>query len=231
MVEVGRKAPGFAAEDGTGETVELSDLKGRRVVLYFYPRDDTAGCTKEACGFRDLHDRFAAANAVVIGVSPDSARSHERFRDEHGLPFPLLVDADHAVASAYGAWGQKKFMGREFEGIIRSTFLIDEAGRVAAAWPKVKVAGHPEAVLAAVEGAGAAPAPSGGSEKKTATKKKAAQKKAAQKKATKKKAAAQKKATKKRAAKKKAAPKKATKKKAAKKKATKKAAKKKKASR
>lgn len=148
MIEVGQKAPEFELESHTGDTVRLGDLKGTRVVLFFYPKDDTSGCTKEACGFRDQLEPISAENTVVFGVSPDSAASHQKFRAKYDLNFPLLVDGDHAVASAYGAWGKKKMYGREYEGILRTTFVISPEGIVERVYERVKPAGHAEQVLA-----------------------------------------------------------------------------------
>jgi thioredoxin-dependent peroxiredoxin len=142
-------APDFDLATSTGH-VALKDLRGKRVVLYFYPKDDTPGCTKEACGFRDSTAKFADAGAVVIGVSPDSAASHDRFAAKYGLPFLLASDPDHATASAYGAWGPKKFMGRSFEGVLRSTFVIDGEGKIVSVFEDVKPEGHAEEVLAAL---------------------------------------------------------------------------------
>jgi len=150
-LEAGQKAPSFRLTDDAGDTVELSALRGQPVILYFYPRDNTPGCTKEACDFRDNMARVTGKGAVVLGVSPDSTRSHVRFREKHDLPFPLLVDEDHSAAEAYGAWGEKKMAGRTYMGIIRSTFLIDAEGIVARAWYKVKVRGHVDEVLEALE--------------------------------------------------------------------------------
>jgi len=141
-VEVGQKAPPFSLPDQDGKPVKLSDFKGKAVVLYFYPKDDTPGCTKEACSFRDEHSALKKGGAVVLGVSPDDSRSHARFAGKFQLPFPLLADTDHAVAEAYGAWGEKILYGRSFMGIVRSTFLIGRDGKVARVWPKVKVDGH-----------------------------------------------------------------------------------------
>lgn len=148
MPEAGVQAPAVSLTDQRGETVELESLRGKWVVLYFYPRDDTPGCTKEACSFRDSDAELAQAGAVVLGVSGDSEASHRKFADKHSLPFTLLSDGDHAVARAYGAWGLKKNYGREYEGIIRSTFLIDPEGNVAKVWPRVKPAAHGDEVLA-----------------------------------------------------------------------------------
>lgn len=151
MIEEGAKAPAFNLKDQDGKTVKLSDFAGKQVVLYFYPKDMTPGCTTEACDFRDNNAKLQKAGAVVLGVSPDSEKSHQKFIAKHELTFPLLVDADHAVAEKYGAWGEKSLYGRKFMGIIRSTFLIGPDGKVKKVWPKVKVAGHVDEVLAAVK--------------------------------------------------------------------------------
>jgi len=150
MPDVGDKAPAFNLEDQSGKSVKLSDLKGKTVVLYFYPKDDTPGCTREACAFRDEHSALKKAGAVVLGVSPDSGPSHAKFAGKYKLPFPLLADSDHAVSEKYGAWGEKSLYGRKFMGITRSTFLIDASGKVARVWPKVKVDGHVDQVLEAI---------------------------------------------------------------------------------
>ena len=150
MLDVGDKAPAFNLEDQSGKTVKLSDFKGKTVVLYFYPKDDTPGCTREACAFRDEHSALRKAGAVVLGVSPDSGASHAKFAGKYDLPFPLLADTDHAVSERYGAWGEKSLYGRKFMGINRSTFLIDGSGKVARVWPKVKVDGHVDQVLQAI---------------------------------------------------------------------------------
>jgi peroxiredoxin Q/BCP len=152
MIQAGDPAPDFELPSDGGETVRLRDLRGKKVVLYFYPRDDTSGCTREACGFRDALPDIEERNAVVLGVSPDSIRSHERFRDKYDLNFPLLADEDHSVAEAYGAWGKKKMYGREYEGVLRSTFLIGEDGRVEKAYRKVKPAEHAAEVLSELAG-------------------------------------------------------------------------------
>lgn len=146
----GDVAPAFSATTTDGSAVSLRELLGRDVVLYFYPRDNTPGCNKEACGFRDAHDGFRRRGAVVLGVSGDSQESHRKFTAKFGLPFPLLVDADHAIATAYGAWGEKSFMGRRFMGIHRVTFHIGPDGRVAHVWPKVEPEAHAAEVLAAL---------------------------------------------------------------------------------
>ena len=152
-LSAGDKAPAFTLQDAAGNKVKLSDFKGKFVVLYFYPKDNTPGCTQEACDFRDEHSALQKAGAVVLGVSPDSAASHQKFAAKYELPFPLLVDADHAVAEKFGAWGEKTLYGRKFMGIIRQTYLIGPDGKIARAWPKVKVAGHVAEVKAAIEAA------------------------------------------------------------------------------
>lgn len=151
MIEEGKKAPAFALKDQDGKTVKLADYAGKPVVLYFYPKDNTPGCTTEACDFRDQHGKLQKAGAVVLGVSPDKETTHAKFAGKFGLPFTLLADTEHAVAEKYGSWGEKSLYGRKFLGIIRSTFLIDPAGKVARVWPKVKVAGHVDEVLEAVK--------------------------------------------------------------------------------
>jgi thioredoxin-dependent peroxiredoxin len=147
----GSKAPDFQLTDDSGNVVTLADFAGRTVVLYFYPRDDTPGCTKQACGFRDHWKAFETAGVVVLGVSPDTVESHGKFKEKYGLPFPLLSDPDHKVASEYGAWGTKKLYGREFEGIKRSTFVIGEDGSLRKVFRNVRNPGdHWEAVLKAI---------------------------------------------------------------------------------
>jgi peroxiredoxin Q/BCP len=150
MPEVGDRAPAFTLPDQSGEPVKLSDFKGKAVVLYFYPKDDTPGCTREACSFRDEHSALVKAGAVVLGVSPDSTASHQKFAGKFKLPFPLLADTDHTVSEKYGAWGEKSLYGRKFMGITRSTFLIGKDGKVARVWPKVKVDGHVDEVQKAL---------------------------------------------------------------------------------
>jgi peroxiredoxin Q/BCP len=150
-IQEGETAPDFTLKDDQGNDVRLSDFRGKPVVLYFYPQDDTPGCTKEACAFRDRRADLQDKGAVVLGVSPDDVSSHGRFRDKYSLNFPLLADEGHQVAERYGAWGEKVFMGRKSTGIRRSTFLIDREGKVARAWKKVSVDGHDEQVLAALE--------------------------------------------------------------------------------
>ena len=150
-IEEGAKAPAFSLKDQSGETVKLADFKGKHVVLYFYPKDLTSGCTVEACEFKDEHAALKKKGAIVLGVSPDGEKLHQKFIAKHGLPFALLVDSDHAVAEAYGAWGEKSLYGRKYQGIIRSTFLIGPDGKVKRLWRKVKPKGHAAEVLAALE--------------------------------------------------------------------------------
>ena len=144
MLQKGDPAPDFTLPSDEGGEVTLSSLRGRKVVLYFYPKDDTPGCTVQACDFRDLTPRLGDVDAVVLGVSPDSVKSHRKFREKYGLNFPLLADEDRKVADAYGVWKKKKLYGRTFLGIERSTFLIDEQGRIEEIWRKVRPKGHAE---------------------------------------------------------------------------------------
>ena len=150
MIEKGTTAPNFTLPADDGSKITLSSLRGRKVVLYFYPKDDTPGCTTQACDLRDALPRFEGQDAVVLGVSPDSVESHGRFRDKYSLNFPLLADEDHAVAEAYGVWKQKSLYGRKFMGVERSTFIIDEDGVVIEAWRKVSPKGHAEKAAAAL---------------------------------------------------------------------------------
>ncbi len=143
----GDVAPGFKLSDQDGNVHRLGDYLGRTVVLYFYPRDETPGCTTQACSFRDSHEEILAADAVVLGVSVDDAESHRRFRINHGLPFPLLIDEDSTIAKEYGSWGEKVLYGRRFVGITRSTFVIGPDGRLVKVWKRARAAGHGEAVL------------------------------------------------------------------------------------
>jgi peroxiredoxin Q/BCP len=143
-------APDFELPADTGETIRLSALRGQRVILYFYPKDDTSGCTTQACGFRDAYPEISERNAVVIGISPDGAESHQKFKTKHDLPFLLLVDEQHSVAEAYGVWGEKKMYGKSYMGIIRSHFVIDEAGRILDAQVKVSPANSVSRALKAV---------------------------------------------------------------------------------
>jgi peroxiredoxin Q/BCP len=146
-LEAGRPAPGFSLEAHDGSTVSLADLAGGTVVLYFYPKDDTSGCTAEACEFRDLQADYDAAGARVIGVSPDPVKSHVKFRDTHGLPFTLLSDPDHEAAQAYGVWVEKSMYGKTYMGVERSTFVIGPDGVLREALYKVKPKGHAASVL------------------------------------------------------------------------------------
>lgn len=147
MPAVETEAPAFELKDQSGATVDSRELKGKWVVLYFYPKDNTPGCTKEACNFRDNYGAIKAKGAVVLGVSGDSEASHQKFRSKYELPFQLLADPGNEVARAYGAWGTKQNYGKTYEGIIRSTFVIDPAGRVAKVWKRVKPDAHGEEVL------------------------------------------------------------------------------------
>jgi thioredoxin-dependent peroxiredoxin len=178
--QTGDLAPDFQLKDQQGQDVKLSGLRGQHVVLYFYPKDDTPGCTREACDFRDEHSALRQAGAVVLGVSPDDSARHQKFATKYALPFPLLADTEHQVAEAYGVWGEKSLYGRKFLGITRATFLLDTEGRVARVWPKVKVEGHAREVLSSLRGD--APAPEAPAKKAAAPAKKAATKKAAAKK-------------------------------------------------
>ena len=150
MIEEGKPAPNFELRSDSGETVSLAGLRGKPVVLYFYPRDDTPGCTAQACGIRDAYGEFERAGAVVLGVSPDKAESHVKFKAKFDLPFTLLADPDHAVAEQYGVWGEKKNYGKTYMGIIRSTFVIDPDGKLKRVMRNVKPATHADDVLAAL---------------------------------------------------------------------------------
>lgn len=151
MRKEGTVAPNFAANDANGETVRLKDLRGQKVVLYFYPKDDTPGCTKEACSFRDAFTDFKKRGIKVLGVSVDSEASHKKFTAKYKLPFTLLADPDHSIADAYGVYGEKKFMGRTYLGVKRMTFLIDEKGKIKKVFEKVKPEEHAREVLEAFE--------------------------------------------------------------------------------
>lgn len=157
-LQIGLPAPDFKLESADGP-VSLSQYRGRKVVLYFYPKDNTPTCTQETCDFRDAHPAFGDSGAVVLGISPDDLKSHRKFSDKFGLPFTLLSDPEHQVAELYGVWQLKKLYGREYMGIVRSTFLIDEDGVLRAEWRNVKVKGHTEKVLEAVRGLTAPSAP------------------------------------------------------------------------
>jgi len=147
----GDDAPDFTLPNSGGGTVSLQALRGKEVVLYFYPKDDTPGCTTEACAFRDAHLQFAGTNAVVLGVSPDTMDSHDRFTTKYSLPFPLLADTDHQVAEAYGAWAEKSMVGRKYMGVDRSTFWIGADGTIKKIWRKVKAKGHAGEVLSVLD--------------------------------------------------------------------------------
>jgi thioredoxin-dependent peroxiredoxin len=152
-IEVGKAAPAFALNDTQGNEISLAAFEGKDVILYFYPKDDTPGCTKEACGFRDLWSSIRARNAVVLGVSPDDAASHGRFVSKYSLPFPLLSDPDRQVMQTYGAWGEKTMYGKKTVGVIRSTVWIGPDGKVRKHWARVqKAETHPQKVLEALEG-------------------------------------------------------------------------------
>jgi thioredoxin-dependent peroxiredoxin len=151
MLEPGQTAPDFTLPDQDGKQVALSDLRGETIVLYFYPRADTPGCTTQACGVRDRGSDYESAGARVIGVSPDEPKALEKFATKYGLGFTLLADADHAVADAYGAWGEKSMYGKKYMGIIRTTFIVDADGRVARAFPKVQPKKHDALVLKALD--------------------------------------------------------------------------------
>lgn len=151
MIRAGERAPSFTLPDHAGEPVSLEDFRGKWVVLYFYPKDNTPTCTTQACDFRDNWRAVQAAGAVVLGVSPDSPASHQRFRTRRRLPFPLLSDQDHAVAEAYGAWGEKQLFGHRYHGILRTTFVIDGDGVVRHVFEKVRARGHAAAVLDVIE--------------------------------------------------------------------------------
>jgi peroxiredoxin Q/BCP len=182
MLKPGDPAPDFELPTTAGAETALKDLRGRKVVLYFYPKDQTPGCTREACDFRDNSSRIRLAGAEVLGVSKDSLDSHERFREKFYLPFDLLSDPDNSVATAYGAYGEKTMYGKKVTGTIRSTFLIDEKGKIEAVWSPVRVNGHVEKVLAALQGESATPAKTSPTRK--VTKKKTGAKKSTAKKKT-----------------------------------------------
>jgi thioredoxin-dependent peroxiredoxin len=150
MIEEGTPAPDFTLASDSGESVTLSAFRGRPVVLYFYPKDDTPGCTVEACGFRDSYSEFEKRGAVVLGVSPDDEASHVKFKEKYSLPFTLLADPEHEAAERYGVWGEKNFGGKKYWGVKRSTFVIDAEGNVAKVMHNVKPDGHPDQVLAAL---------------------------------------------------------------------------------
>jgi peroxiredoxin Q/BCP len=150
VVSEGKPAPEFTLEDDAGETVSLSDFRGKSVVLYFYPKDDTPGCTAQACGIRDAYGEFEQAGAVVLGVSPDRVSKHVKFKEKYDLPFTLLADPEHEVAERYGVWGEKKYMGRSYMGVSRTTFVIAPDGTVAEVMENVKPDSHADDVLASL---------------------------------------------------------------------------------
>ncbi|MBY8914334.1 thioredoxin-dependent thiol peroxidase [Bacillus sp. YC2] len=150
-IEIGQTAPDMKLQNDSGEEVSLTDFKGKYVVLYFYPKDMTPGCTTEACDFRDQHESFAGLDAVIIGVSPDSRDKHEKFKEKHDLPFQLLVDDEHKLAEAFDVWKLKKNFGKEYMGIERSSFLLDKEGRLVKEWRKVKVKDHVAEALRELE--------------------------------------------------------------------------------
>ena len=149
MIKEGATAPAFKTTDTNGKSLSLKDFRGQKVVLYFYPKDDTPGCTKEACSFRDGFLKFKKRGITILGVSPDSEKSHQKFTAKYKLPFTLLADTDHSIADAYGVYGEKKFMGRTYMGIHRTTFLIDEKGKIKKVFEKVKPDDHADEVLGA----------------------------------------------------------------------------------
>lgn len=151
QVSLGQAIPDFSLQSADGSTVKLSDFLGKRIVLYFYPKDMTPGCTQEACDFRDYNPRMEAAGAVILGISADDVKSHGKFAAKHDLPFQLLSDPEHIASQLFGVWKLKKNYGKEYMGIERSTFLIDEEGKLAREWRKVKVNGHAAQVLEALE--------------------------------------------------------------------------------
>lgn len=152
VLSPGELAPDFTLRESGGGTRSLHDLRGKKVILFFYPKDNTSGCTKEACGFRDSYAEYQGVNAEILGISPDAVKSHDKFAAKYNLPFPLLADTDHQVSEAYGAWGQKSLYGKKYMGMLRTTYLIDAEGKVEQVWTKVKPAGHASEVLAAVNG-------------------------------------------------------------------------------
>ncbi|MEP7235278.1 MAG: thioredoxin-dependent thiol peroxidase [Ignavibacteriota bacterium] len=150
MLEVGDKAPDFSGIDESGKNISLKEFKGSKVVLYFYPKDDTSGCTAEACDFRDSYSRLKKKGVILLGVSPDTEKSHVKFKTKYELPFPLIADTEKVISNQYGVWQEKSMYGRKYMGIVRSTFIIDEKGKLLAIFPKVKVKGHVDEVLQAL---------------------------------------------------------------------------------
>lgn len=154
QLQIGQIVPDFRLPSNGGQEVSLSEFRGHKVIIYFYPKDMTAGCTQQACDFRDHNEVFKELGVIVLGISGDPVKSHDKFAAKHGLPFPLLSDEDHSVCRMFGVWQLKKMYGREYEGIVRSTFLIDEEGRLVKEWRGIRVRGHVEAILQAVKEAG-----------------------------------------------------------------------------
>jgi peroxiredoxin Q/BCP len=150
VLNPGDAAPDFTLSESGGGTRSLHDLRGKSVILFFYPKDNTPGCTKEACGFRDSYEEYKGIHAEILGISPDDVKSHDKFAAKFSLPFPLLTDTDHRVSEAYGAWGEKKLYGRKYMGMLRTTYLIDPEGKVEKVWTVVKPAGHAHEVLSAL---------------------------------------------------------------------------------
>jgi peroxiredoxin Q/BCP len=150
-IQAGTPAPNFSLDDESGTRRSLSDYRGARVVLYFYPKDDTPGCTTESCNFRDDYSSYVDASIVILGVSPDSVKSHSKFKEKFKLPFPLLADLNHAVCESYGVWGEKKYMGKEYMGVLRTTFLIDDNGMISHVFENVRPDEHSAEILAMVK--------------------------------------------------------------------------------
>jgi thioredoxin-dependent peroxiredoxin len=150
--QTGTKAPDFELMDEQGKVHKLGDYQGKTIVLYFYPKDDTPGCTTEACNFRDNYSAFTASQVTILGVSPDSVKSHAKFKQKFGLPFPLLADEGHVVCEKYGVWGRKKMMGREYDGVFRTTFVIGPDGKILRVFENVKPPEHSREILAAIQG-------------------------------------------------------------------------------
>jgi len=151
QISAGNPAPTFTLPDETGKLRSLQDFRGQPLVLYFYPKDDTPGCTLEACNFRDDYSAYQEAGVSIVGVSPDSPKKHAKFKEKYGLPFPLLADEAHEVSNMYGVWGPKKMMGREYEGIYRTTFVIDSQGNIARVFENVKPSDHSQEILEALK--------------------------------------------------------------------------------
>lgn len=146
-IKTGLPAPNFSLKDDEGRTRVMSEFKGKKVIIYFYPKDDTPGCTTEACNFRDDYGAYVEAGITILGISPDSVKSHQKFKEKYELPFSLLADEDHKVAEAFGVWGKKRFMGKEYMGVLRTTFIVDEKGRIAHIFEDVKPTDHSKEIL------------------------------------------------------------------------------------